>query len=195
MKRIIIGFLIALFCTNLVVAQNLQEGQKRWSSEDKLTVDDFKIKIADEKSDVIFSQFAINYEIGGFDFFTKNLNQKVHNIFLGNASWIDTTKIETVDKQIEYQQSQFDIAEIYTRKFRKEVLKNKTEIIKGFEIVKQIDNKIMAGLSEERLKFIKETENGHNLTKLQEWREKIAFELEDLNEFRFENKTKIKISN
>lgn len=194
MKKMISGFLIALFCLNFGVAQNLQDGQKRWSSEDKLTVDDFKIKIADEKSDLVFSQFAINYEIGGFDFFTKNLNQKVHNIFLGNASWIDTTKIEAVDKQIEYQQSQFDIAEIYTRKFRREVLKNKTELIKGFEIVKQIDNKIMAGLSEERLRFIKETENGNNLAKLQEWREKIAFELEDLNEFRFENKTKIKIA-
>ncbi len=185
---------MALIFVNLGTAQNLQEGQKRWSSDNKLTVDDFKIKISDENSDFIYSQFAINHEIGGFDFFTKNLNQKIHNIFLGNASWIDTTKIESLEKYIEYQQLQFDIAEIYTRKFRKEVLKNKNEIMKGFEIVKQIDNQIMTGLSEERLRFIKETESGRNLIKLQEWREKIASDLNELNEFRFENKTKIKIT-
>ena len=194
MKRTIFGFLIALICMNFGVAQNLQDGQKRWSSENKLTVDDFKIKVNDDNSDIIYSQFAINHEISGFNFMTKNLNQKVHNIFLGNASWIDTTRTESINNDIEFQQMQFDIAEVYTRKFRKEVLKNKNQIAKGLDIVKQIDNEIMTDLSEERLRFMKETDSGRNTNKLQEWREKIISDLNDLNEFRFENKMKIKIT-
>ena len=194
MKRIILGILIALICMNFGVAQNLPDGHKRWSSENKLTIDDFKIKVGDENSDVISSRFQTSHELGEFDLFPKNLNQRIHNIFVGNVSWIDTTKIENLEVEMEFQQLQFDIFEIYTRKFRKEVLKNKKEIIKEYETIKQIYKEIMAGIDEEISRFLKETDNGKNIVKLQEWREKIASGLNELNEFRFENKMKIKIT-
>ncbi|AUC85435.1 hypothetical protein CW731_09110 [Polaribacter sp. ALD11] len=56
----------------------------------------------------------------------------------------------------------------------------------------KISNEIMAEFSEIRLKLIKETESGANEQKVFEWNEKIAKELKELNEFRFENKKKIK---
>lgn len=174
--------------------QNLQEGQKRWSAEQKLTIDDFKIKISDDNNDAVYSQFMISHAIGGFDFMKRNLNRKIENIFLGNASWIDTTKVNEIQKQIDFQQLQFDLAEILARKFRKRALENKKKIAKGFDIINQINNEIMTEFSESRLQLIRETEAGQNEDKIEEWKEKIATELKELYEFRYENKKEIKLN-
>jgi basic membrane lipoprotein Med (substrate-binding protein (PBP1-ABC) superfamily) len=117
MNKIIVGLILIIGSMNQTFAQSPQEGQKRWSSEQKLTIDDFKIKISDENNDAVYSQFMISHAIGGFDFMKRNLNQKIENIFLGNASWIDTTKAAEIQKQIDFQQMQFDLAEIHARKF------------------------------------------------------------------------------
>ena len=194
MNKIIVGLILIIGSMNQTFAQSPQEGQKRWSSEQKLTIDDFKIKISDENNDAVYSQFMISHAIGGFDFMKRNLNQKIENIFLGNASWIDTTKAAEIQKQIDFQQMQFDLAEIHARKFRKRALENKKKIAKGFDIVSQINNEIMTEFSESRLKLIKETEGGQNQEKIEEWKEKIATKLKELYEFRYENKEKIKLN-
>jgi anti-sigma28 factor (negative regulator of flagellin synthesis) len=194
MNRIFLGIIVSVICSNLSFGQELQEGQKRWSSDNKLTLNDFKIKISDQNNDAAFSQFMISHSIGGFDFMKRNLNQKIGNIFLGNASWIDTTKVENIQKQIDFQQMQFDLAEIEARKFRKQVLKDKNQIAKGFDIVNKINNEIMTELSEIRLEFMKETKSGRNEEKVEEWKKKIATELKELEEFSFENKKKIKLT-
>lgn len=193
MKRILLGIILSFTCVYTSLGQELQEGQKRWSSSSKLTIDDFKIQINDYNTDPIYSQFMITHSIGGFDFMKRNLNQKIENLFLGNASWIDTTKVENIEKQIDFQQMQFDLAEIQARKFRQRILKNKKEISKGPDIVNKISNEIMAELSEIRLQLMRETEAGRNEEKIAEWKEKIKAELEELHEFRFENKKKIKL--
>ncbi|WP_111709835.1 hypothetical protein [Lutibacter citreus] len=193
MKRIFLGIIISIVCLNLSFGQELQDGQKRWSSSSKLTINDFKIKISDQNNDAVYSQFMISHSIGGFDFMKRNLNQKIGNLFLGNASWIDTTKVESIEKQIDFQQMQFDLAEIQARKFRKRILKDKREISKGFDIVNKINNETIAEFSVIRLKLMRETESGRNEKKVAEWKEKIESELKELNEFRFENKKKIKL--
>lgn len=192
MKEHYLGIILSIICLNLSFGQKLQDGQKRWSSEKKLTVNDFKIKISDENNEAIYSQFVISYSAQGFDFLKRNLNNKIGNVFFGNASWIDTTKVENIGEQIEFQQAQFDLAEIQARKFRKELFIKKWKISKGFDIMNKISNEIMTEFSEIRLKLIRETEGGQNEQKVSEWKEKIANELKDLNEFRFENKKKIK---
>ena len=194
MKGQYLGLILSIICLNLSFGQKLQEGQKRWDSEKKLTINDFKIKISDENNDAVYSQLVISNSAQGFDFLKRNLNSNVENIFLGNASWIDTTKVKNIDKQIEFQQIQFDLAEIQARKFRKKLFIKKWKISKGFDIMNKISNEIMTEFSETRLELIKETEGGHNEEKLSEWKEKIVNELKELNEFRFENKKKIKRS-
>ena len=56
----------------------------------------------------------------------------------------------------------------------------------------KISNEIMTEFSEQRLLLIRETESGGNSEKLTQWKEKITNELQELYEFRFENKKKIK---
>ena len=194
MNKIIIGLILIIGSMNQTFGQSLQQGQKRWSSEQKLTIDDFKIKISDKNNDAVYSQFMISHAIGGFDFMKRNLNQKIENIFLGNASWIDTTKVSEIQKQIDFQQMQYDLAEIHARKFRKRALENKKKIAKGFDIINQINNEIMTEFSESRLELIKETEGGQTEEKIEEWKEKIATELKQLYEFRYKNKKKIKLN-
>jgi hypothetical protein len=46
---------LSLIYFNLSFGQNLQDGQKRWSSENKLSIDDFKIKISDQNNDAVYS--------------------------------------------------------------------------------------------------------------------------------------------
>ncbi|WP_299382043.1 hypothetical protein [uncultured Lacinutrix sp.] len=194
MKKIFLSFILITACLNSSFSQELQDGQKRWSSSSKLSIDDFKIKIGAEDNDAIYSQFMVTHSIGGFDFMKRNLNQKIENLFLGNASWIDTTKVKSIEKQIQFQQMQFDLAEISARKFRKRILKDKRKISKGVDIVNKINNEIISELSETRLELMRATESGRNEKMVTEWKEKIKSELLELEEFRFENKKKIKLN-
>ena len=187
-----LAIIICLIIFSPSFGQELQEGQIRWSDQNRITVDNYKIKISDDNIDPVFSQFVISSELfRPFDLIKQNLNQKINNIFLGNASWIDTTKIENLARQIEFQQMQFDISEIHARKFRKQILINRMKLLKR---INQIQSEILTQYSEKRLKFYRETERGGNNKKLNEWREKIRKELDELDEFRYENTKKIKIS-
>ena len=192
LKRAVLGIMVTVVCFHLSFGQELQDGQKRWSSSEKLTLNDFKIKVSGTNNDAAFSQFMITHAIAGFDFMKRNMNQKVGNIFLGNASYIDTTKVENIQKQIDFQQMQFDLSEIQARNFRKRILKDKTKLTKGFDIVNSINNEIMTELTEMRMQLMRETDAGQNEQKIAEWKELIATQLNALDEFRFENKEKIK---
>lgn len=187
-----IGLLLSFSLLTFATAQTLQEGQKRWSAESHLTAEDFRIKISDENNDPVYSQFVISHAINGFDFLKKNLNQKIDNVFYGNASWIDTTRVENLQKQLDFQQLQFDLAEVYTRKFRKRALENKGQITKGFDIINQISDDIMRELSMQRLQLVRETQSGANEEKLAEWKEQVAAELLELEVYSYENKKAIK---
>ncbi|AQS95253.1 hypothetical protein BXQ17_07190 [Polaribacter sp. BM10] len=193
MKNFInLAFLLLLFVFP-VSGQELLEGQKRWSATEKLSLEDYSIK--KNYNDAILSQFLISYESKGFDFFKKNLNSRVENIFIGKGSYIDITKINNLEKQLEFQQLQFDLAEIQARKFRKRLFLGKKKLVKGFEVMKLISNEISNEFAEIRMRFINETNSGNNLKVLEVWKSKVKSELNELNEFRFENRKKIKKRN
>lgn len=68
MKTLFIGLLLAFSSLYSAIGQNLADGQKRWSSESRLTMGDFKIKISGETNDPVYSQFVISHAINGFTF-------------------------------------------------------------------------------------------------------------------------------
>ncbi len=193
MKKGILLVLLLTFISTLSISQELPDGQILWSSENRLSEKDFQIKINSNSNSAVFSQFYITHSINGFDFLKKNLNQRIKNIFIGNASWIDTTKTKGTYKLIEYQQMQFDLAEIYTRTFRKRILIKKNEIVKGTKIIEKINDEVMTEFSETRLDLEKETEGGQNKLEVNNWKKRIELELKELIEFKYENKKKIKL--
>jgi len=190
--QISLAFKISITCFNLSFSQELQDGQIRWSSDKKLSIDNFKLKTDDENNTFVSSQFLISYSAKGLDFLKRNLNKNIQNLFIENASWINTNKVDNIDEQIDFQQIQFDLAEIQARKFRQRLFLDKWTIAKGFTILDKISNEIMAEFSVIRLELLKETDNGRNKEVVKNWKEKITLQLQELDDFRYENKKKIK---
>ena len=193
MKKALFILFIFVNFVNAIVAQELVNGQKRWSITDKLTIQDFKFSPPVSSQEIAYSQFIIAHKINAFDAMKRNLNQRVDNIFHGRGSWIDTLNIENIEGVLGFQQLQFDLAEVQARKFRKQLLENKGKILGGFEIVNQISDDIMTEFTEIRAHMVAETDYGRNEKAVKLWEDKIAAELKQLDQFRYENTKRIKL--
>jgi hypothetical protein len=172
---IIFFMLIASFS----FCQTSKDNYLRWSSVRKLKLNDFEIKTKDSQTS--FAQFVLDFEVNGFDFFTNNFNKKVHNYFIGAASWIDTTHDAT--PSLKYQQTLFDISEIYARHFRKELRENRKKILGGSQFINELNSKIMKEFSKRRVAYDTETKSGSELEIQKRWEIQIQKELDELKEF------------
>lgn len=173
-------------CIIILLIQNFAGAQTnhnflQWSNTRKLTTEDFEIKIENRQSDLCFGQFYTEYNVTGLDFMTKNFNKKVKNIFIKSASWIDIN--QDTDLCLKYQQTLFDLSEIYVRKFRMELKENRKQIAKGLQIVDEINIKMTTEFTKRRLEYDLETNYGSDEEKQTEWEEQIKKELQDLAEF------------
>lgn len=152
-----------------------------WSSSRRLTMNDFVIKTSNLQTTTSFGQFYIDYQVGGFDFMTKNFNKKVHNYFIRSASWIDTTY--DVNVSIRYQQTLFDLAEVYARRFRKDLKDNRKKILTGTDFTKELNAKAMTDFANRRVEYDTETKFGSNTVAQQKWEAQIQLELSQLKDF------------
>lgn len=152
-----------------------------WSSTRKLTIDDFGIKTKNKETIASFAQFSVDYKVTGLDFITKNFNKKVRNYLIKSASWIDATT--DVSAPLRYQQTLFDLCEIYTRQFRKALKENRKKIAFGTQFVEGLNQKAMTDFSNRRVLYDKETNFGAISDKQIEWESQIQKELNNLNEF------------
>ena len=191
MQKIILISILFLFTFNPATAQKLDNGQKPWDADKKLQLDDFKIKTSTDGDGSVYSQFLISHQVGKLNFLKRNFNRNVETIYLGNASWIDTTKTYNIARQINFQQMQFDLAEIAARKFRKQLLKNKGHLAPV--LIDQINDEIIDGFSEERKELIEETNDGRDDDQVETWKKRITEELKTLDDFRYDNKDRIEI--
>ena len=174
-------FLFFFLTTNLSFSQTKNDNFLSWSSTRRLTVNDFVIKTKDLQTSPSFAQFSLGYEIRGFDFLTKNFNKKVSNYLIKSASWIDTTYDTAIT--LKYQQTLFDISEIYARRFRQELKINRKKIATGLQFVKELDSKIMTDFSNRRVTYDTETKYGLNQEMQKQWKIQIEKELDELKGF------------
>ena len=86
MKKALFMLFIFVNFINSIVAQELVNGQKRWSITDKLTIQDFKFNPPVASQEIAYSQFIIAHKVNAFDAMKRNLNQRVDNIFHGRGS-------------------------------------------------------------------------------------------------------------
>src|SRR5919205_720192 len=127
MIRSISFLFVAIFLTATFTFGQTNTNNLLWSSTRKLTLEDFSIKTKQLETSPSFAQFSVDYQVNGMDFFTKNFNKRVHNYFIKTASWIDTTT--DVNQLLVYQQTLWDICEIYTRQFRKALRDNRKKMV------------------------------------------------------------------
>jgi hypothetical protein len=155
-----------------------------WSADYKLTVEDFAIKTKLVETTPSFAQFSLDYQVSGFDFLTKNFNKKVRNNFIRSASWIDTTI--DFSRPLRYQQTLFDLCEIYARQFRKALKENKRKIAKGIAIAQQLNEQFMSEFAQRRIYYDTETKFGIDETKQKDWELQIQKELTELANYAYD---------
>ena len=155
-----------------------------WSSTRKLTLNDFIIKTKDLQSSTSYGQYYMDFEVRGFDAFSKNFNKRVHNYFIRSASWIDTTS--NVSTALRYQQTLFDICEIYTRQLRKGLKENRKKLLKGAQVANELNAAAMSSFSQRRLAYDSETGFGTISEKQTQWEEQVQKELAALQEYALE---------
>ncbi|GHV57140.1 hypothetical protein FACS1894182_05240 [Bacteroidia bacterium] len=155
-----------------------------WSADKKLTVADFLIQPQSGQAMSSFAQFSIEHQVSGMNFLTKNFNKKVQNFMIPSASWIDTTN--NVSQALLYQQTLFDLAEIYTRQFRKALRENRKKIATGLQIVTDLNDSIMSDLAKRRANYSQETNFAADSDSQLQWEEQIKQELLELKDFAYE---------
>jgi hypothetical protein len=187
MKALTKAICLFIFLTASITVLAQSNGEYLyWSATHKLTVSDFAIKTSDGKAGTSAAQYNFSYEVNGLDFMTKNFNKKVHNCILRSASWIDTTY--DVSVSLRYQQTLFDLAEIYARHFRRDLRDNRKKLLKSTDFVKELSTKSMTDFSKRQIEYISDTQFGTNPVMQQAWEQRIQQELEGLKEFAVEEK-------
>lgn len=182
-KGLFLANLLFLLTINTSLSQ-VNDDYLLWSSTRKLTPDDFTIKTQVPESTASFGQFSMSYQVNGFNFLTKNFNKKVRNYFIKTASWIDTTS--NLAQALAYQQTLFDICEIYTRQFRKALKENRKKIAKGTTIIEELNQKFMTAFAKRRIDYDRETKSGADELKQKEWESQIDKELTELSDYAYE---------
>lgn len=186
----ILFYLFLLFCTiSLLEGQNLRTDELFWDKSRDLTSEDFDI-ITDDEVNPIKSTVIISWELKGFSVFSKNFNQNVTNKMIRSASVINPN-IADIDELLYYQQINFDLAEIYARKMRKDLFIYRSKLWKGFEQATELLNTHLAEYSKVQILMERETNSGEVDDKVKYWKDLIQMELDKTQQYDFQNTSKI----
>jgi len=176
MKWILLG--LFLF-TNALFGQKII-----WKEDRKLVWDNFKSAVSRKNnSDVIaYTHCGWEYSV------VKSTNPKspvkieITAIFNEDRSWKDVKRIN--DYVLLHEQKHFDIAELFVRKFRKEIaekIKTSGDYNKNFSAVY---SKISNDYKNFQMSYDKITEHGMNKEKQAEYNALIAEELDNLKSYK-----------
>lgn len=176
-------FFTFVLCTFASFAQKSSDDTKLvcWSKNRKLTINDFQIKVANKGNSFSSAQFSYDYKVSAVFGLPKNYKSQITNCLMKNASWIDTTNNTTIS--LRYQQTLFDLGEIYVRQFRKFVYDNRKKLAWSKLNIDEINTKIMNDFTQRRAAYDTETSYGSNTEKQKIWEAKIWNEIEALKEF------------
>ena len=191
MKNLVYLFFL-VFTTSLFQSQVLKTDELLWDGSRKLSAEDFHIK-TDDIEKPIRSSFIISWELMGFSVFNKNFNQNVKNKLIKSASLINPD-LPNVEQLIAYQQTNFDLAEIYARKMRRDLLINKSKLWKGLENANENLNEHLTEFYRVQLLMDRQTNSGSEMEKLQYWNDLIKEELLKTQEFDYQNKAKVNLN-
>jgi len=180
-----------LFSVTFIFAQSITHDEKPWSNQSKLTIGDYQIT-TDNLENPVKSQINLSWQLMGFSVLNKNFNQNVTNKFIRSASLINPD-LPNVKELLYYQQINFDMAEVYARKMRKELFLHKAKLWKGFDYASQILNDNLNEFYKVQLLMDRDTNGGLEAEKVKKWKDLIDTEINNNQQFDFNNTEKIKI--
>ena len=180
-----------LFSVTFIFAQSNTHDEEFWSNQNKLTIADYQVT-TDNLENPVKSQINLSWQLMGFSVLNKNFNQNVTNKFIRSASLINPD-LPNVKELLYYQQINFDMAEVYARKMRKDLFINKSKLWKGFDFATKILNDNLHEFYKVQLLMDRDTNGGLDAEKVMKWKTLIDTELNNSNQFDFNNTEKIKI--
>lgn len=173
---------VLLFLTTALSlhAQEEKDETLEWSSSRKINLSDFKVKSAGDQEAASYAEFSILYKAGAMDFLSKNLNKRISTLFIKSASWIDTT--QNIEQSLRFQQSSFDLCEIYVRQFRKALHDNRKKI-KSLKYVDALNEQYTMAFSKRRIEYDRDTKAATDNDAQQKWEAIIQQELAELSAY------------
>jgi hypothetical protein len=154
-----------------------------WSKNRPLQESDFKINVEHFCSSHSFARYSWDYDVkANFAFgLPKDYKKRIRNYFIKNAAWLDTTY--DVDVSIKYQQTLFNLAEIYVRKFRQDVYLNRKKVARGKISINELNAEESRKFTNRRIQYDIETNFASVPDTQQQWEKQIQKELDDLKDF------------
>ncbi|QSE99104.1 hypothetical protein [Fulvivirga lutea] len=175
----------------LVLLVNVGNAQTKieWSPEVELGIANFKSEQTEINSD-LESNFVqtgaymnFNYQMSSYEFmFTKNFNSKVSTEFVESAAVISAVDSTTADFMVDFVQYNFDLTELYARKFRKEIYEEKGAFSSS-DFFLPIFEKYQKELTSENARVSKLTELGKKSELLKSERQRVLKEIEILSDY------------
>ncbi|MCB2406616.1 hypothetical protein [Hymenobacter lucidus] len=156
-----------------------------WSATRRITAADFQLKLR-PNSNLRGSNAMYHFGMEGhmFELLGKTGHNSIRNQLLRSASWLDTTNRADVSQQIRFQQTLFDIQEIYIRRMRQQVRANATKILLfGKPDVNELMTAQMKECQQRQVSCTEETNYAALPEKQVSWEQQILVELQELQAF------------
>lgn len=167
-------FLLIIMCGLLVSFQ--QVSRIPWKENRKLTWDDFKGKPDEKSSFKAKTESSLDIQISAKG---SEATISMETTFDMSRSWVK----EKRDVLLQHEQTHFDIAELWSRKF-KQRLKGKTFPGKNFQsILNNMHTEIQKEGRAMQAQYDKETGHSVNEKAQEKWTKKINTDLKSLSEF------------
>lgn len=160
-----------------------------WSPNYKLTLLDFKSSETEINSEL--NSFSLlpgtntdfGFQMSSYEFmFKKNFNEKVITTFNQNIAAIMAPDSLIANQLVNFSQYNFDLTELYSRKFRKEIYENKGAF-SNISFFQPILEKLQNEMTAENNRVIKLTDFGKNSDLLKKEHEQVLVGIESLSDF------------
>ena len=177
-----IGFFLILSFESLF-AQNIIE----WSDSTKLTLSDFQSKTSKIGGNIYSlyssSKMDFSFSMSNYEFmFTKNFNSKVSCNFTKDAASIIAPDEETANSLVQFAQFDFDLSELYARKFRKKLFEEKGAF-SDVSFFHPIYDRLQKEFVEKHTDAVTLTDIGRDNEKLIELHEDVLRQIKELSQF------------
>ena len=149
-----------------------------WSATRRITPADFRLQHKSSSGmQGSIADFLLDVDGHVIDLLGKRGNAIIRNRMLRSASWLDTTA-SSAPANIRYQQTLFDLHEIYTRKLRQQARASaKKMLLVGKPTLTDLMEGLMKELEQRKLQYTDDTNFGLLPDKQAAWEQTIRQEL------------------
>ena len=172
-----------------VVSSIFGQSSIEWTGDYELQLEDFRSPETEINEAInsyaIFSgsKMEFSYQMTRAQFMlTKNFNSKVSTIFNRNTAVLTAPDSVTAQELVNFGQYSFDLTELYSRKFRKELYEQKGAFSDA-SFFKTIYEELQEQMNAELARVLKTIELGKKSNLLKEERQKVLAQIEQLSDF------------